>query len=129
MKNLGSGESKLETFISYLLIIGVVVSMVLLVTGLVLFYRSYGQFNILLQDKAMLIQGQNFFGFLWNLTDTGQLAGNAVLFITLGIAVLVLTPYLRVIASAFYFVLRKDYKYAVITVFVLIALTLSLALH
>ncbi len=54
---------------------------------------------------------------------------SAVFFITLGIVVLILTPYIRVIASVIYFGIRKDYKYVIITLFVLTALTISLYLH
>jgi len=129
MKNLGSGESRLETVISYLLIAGVVVSLVLIVTGMVLFYLTYGQMNILLSDKDMFVQGNNFFNFIYRLV-TGQYAvNNAVLFILLGIVVLLLTPFLRVVASVIYFAWRKEPRYVLITVFVLVVMTLSLALH
>jgi hypothetical protein len=48
---------------------------------------------------------------------------------TPGIVILLLTPYLRVVFSVLYFSFEKDYKYALITLFVLIVLTLSLTLH
>jgi len=48
---------------------------------------------------------------------------------TLGVATLILTPFVRVIASALYFVWRKNTKYVLITAFVLVALTVSLASH
>ncbi len=66
MKPLGSGESKLETVISYVLIVGVLVSLVLTVTGLVL-YRSYGHLDIQLTDPSMFLQAENFFSFLCGL--------------------------------------------------------------
>ncbi len=129
MNNLGSGESKLETAISYILIIGVVLSMVLLVIGIALFYHFSGKLSILLEDKAMFLQGQNFFGFLYGLFNLANAHNLALLFMTMGIATLILTPYIRVIASAAYFAFQKDFKYLFITVFVLVVLTLSLALH
>jgi uncharacterized membrane protein len=129
MKNLGSGESKLETVISYLLIIGVVASLVLISTGLVFFYLAYGHLNLLLSDQDMFIHGNDFFNFIYRLV-TGQYAmNNAVFFIVLGIVVLLLTPFLRVVASVIYFSWRKEGWYILITIFVLVALTLSLALH
>jgi uncharacterized membrane protein len=129
MKNLGSGESKLETIISYLLIIGVVASLVLIVTGLVLFYLAYGHLNLLLSDQEMFIRGNDFFNFIYRLVTRQYAMNNAIFFIVLGIVVLLLTPFLRVLASVIYFAWRKEPKYVLITVFVLVALTLSLALH
>jgi uncharacterized membrane protein len=51
---IGSGESKLETTISYLLIVGVVISLFLEVFGLILFYRSYANLNILESTVAFI---------------------------------------------------------------------------
>jgi len=127
--SLGSGESKLETLISYLLIAGVIVSLILETVGLILFCRFYGHLSIRLEDNSMFIQGQNFFSFLHGLFSQERLWSSGVLLMTLGIATLMLTPYLRVIASALYFVWKKDARYITITLFVLIALTVSLALH
>lgn len=128
MKNgLGSGESRLETAISYLLIGGVIASLVLEVIGLVLFYQTYGQLGIS-HDKTLFIQGRNFFTFVFDQVR-GNNEGAALRFMTLGIVVLLLTPYLRVVLSAFYFGREKNYKYVIITLFVLVVLTLSLILH
>ena len=44
----------------------------------------------------------------------------------LGIVVLMLTPYVRVVASVLYFGLAKNPKYLLITLFVLLVLTASL---
>ena len=129
MTSLGSGESKLETIISYLLIVGVVLSLMLETAGIVIFYRSRGHLDILLADKALFLQGQNFFIFLGGLFKGAHTSNNGILFMTLGIVTLVLTPFARVIASALYFAWRKDVKYVLITAFVLVVLTISLALH
>jgi uncharacterized membrane protein len=125
---LGSGESKLETIISYILIIGVVVSVILEVIGITLYYGSYGNLQIS-QNKSMFISGQNFFTFLVDQTQHLLGAQNALLFITLGLIILILTPYIRAITSAIYFASEKHYKYFLITLFVIMVLTLSLALH
>ncbi len=126
--SLGSGESKLETIISYLLVIGVVVSVMLEVIGIALYYGSYGNLQIS-QDKSFFISGQNFFAFV--IDQTQHLFGvqNALLFITLGLIILILTPYIRAVTSAIYFAWEKHYKYFLITLFVIVVLTLSLALH
>jgi len=129
MASLGSAESKLETIISYLLIVGVVLSLMLETAGIVIFYRSRGNLDILLADKALFLQGQNFFIFLGELLKGAHMSNNGILLMTLGIVTLVLTPFIRVIASALYFAWRKDIKYVLITAFVLVVLTISLALH
>ena len=129
LKELGSGESKLETTISYLLIIGVVLSLALEIAGIAIFYKSHGNLDILLQDKAMFIQGRDFFSFLYQLFARGPMQNTGIFLMTLGVAALILTPFVRVIVSAMYFAWKRDAKYMLITAFVLIALTISLALH
>ena len=129
LQGTGSGESRLETVISYLLIVGVIISLCLEVTGIIFFYRQYHNFNVMLENKAMFIQGQNFFVFLFNVARDEGMANSAVLFMTLGMATLILTPYIRVIASFIYFAWEQNYKYVLITAFVLVILTVSLTLH
>ena len=68
-QGLGSGESKLETVVSYILIIGVVISVLLEIIGISLFYRTYGNVQIS-QNKTVFISGQNFFAFILNQIPT-----------------------------------------------------------
>jgi uncharacterized membrane protein len=128
INRLGSGESKLETSLSYLLIAGVIVSLVLEIIGIVILYHSYGHLAIS-QDAGMFIQGHDFFSFIYQQFQGKHVAGSAVLFMTAGIIVLILTPYLRVVASVIYFGWEKNIKYVLITLFVLVVVTVSLALH
>jgi len=129
LKDLGSGESKLETTISYLLIIGVALSLALEIAGIAIFYKSHGNLDILLQDKAMFIQGRDFFSFLYQLFARGPMQNTGIFLMTLGVAALILTPFVRVIVSAMYFAWKRDARYTLITAFVLVATTVSLALH
>ena len=126
--SLGSGETKLETIVSYLLIAGVIVSVILEAIGIILYYGTYGNVQVS-QNQAVFISGKNFFAFI--IYQTQHLLGsqNALLFMTLGLIILILTPYIRAITSVIYFAWEKHYKYVLITLFVLIALTISLALH
>ena len=124
---LGSGESKLETGISYLLIGGVIVSLLLEVIGVIIFYHSYGSLAIS-RDAGMYIRGSDFFTFIREQFQK-HAQGNAIQFMTAGIIVLILTPYIRLIASVLYFGWEKNIKYVLITLFVLVVVTLSLALH
>ncbi len=127
-QSLGSGESRLETIISYILIIGVVATVVFEVIGITLFFGAYGNLQIS-QDRSVFISGQNFFAFIINQVQNLFVSQNAVSFITLGLIILILTPYVRAITSALYFAWEKHYKYVLITLIVLIVLTASLALH
>lgn len=125
---LGSGETKLETIISYLLMVGVVVSVTLITIGIILYSVTYGNSQVS-QAKSVFISGQNFFAF--TVYQIQHLFGqqNALLYMTLGLIILMLTPYIRAIASVIAFAWEKHYKYVLITLFVLVVLTLSLALH
>jgi uncharacterized membrane protein len=125
---IGSGESKLETTISHLLIIGVVFSLVLEAIGLILFYHSFANLNVL-ENEVVFIRGDNFFSFVITLFQGENMQNNAILFMSLGLVTLILTPYVRVISSVIYFAWKKNRKYLLVSLFVLVILTVSLALH
>jgi uncharacterized membrane protein len=127
-EKLGSGESKLETAISYLLIVGVIASLALELVGIVLLYRLQGNLDIS-SDPSLFIKGRDFFSFIYQQFAGKHPAGAGVFFMTAGIIVLILTPYIRLIASVIYFAIENNRKYVVITLFVLIVVTLSLTLH
>ncbi len=121
-------ENKLEAIISILLIVGVVVSVSLISIGLFLYYTTYGNLAVS-SSPDVHITGENFFAFIIQTAQNLFAAENALLFITLGIVILILTPYIRAITSFFYFTWERNWKYVLITLFVLIVLTVSLALH
>ncbi len=125
---LGSGETKLENAISYLLIIGVVVSVIFEIIGITLYFQSYGNLQVS-QASQVYISGENFFAFLYNTVTSLFANETALTFMTLGIIILILTPYLRAIASVAFFVWEKNKAYVLVTLFVLAVLTISLALH
>ncbi len=118
----------LESAVSYVLIVGVIASLLLEIAGMALFYRSYGNLAIS-QDKAFFIQGHDFFSFVFELLRGANHGSVAVVVMTAGIVVLILTPFVRVALSVVYFGWQKNFKYSVITIFVLVVLVLSLALH
>jgi uncharacterized membrane protein len=121
-------KSKLENSISYLLISGVLLSLTLLITGMVLLWQKQGNVAIS-QDPAVYVHGHDFFSFIYQEVTNGGLNGLPLQLITLGVVVLLLTPYVRVILSAVYFVRERNLKYVFITIIVLIILTISLTLH
>ena len=118
--------SKFELAISYLLGAGVASSLILLGTGSLLYYFDFGSLAFS-EKKALFLREKGFFYFLYDLLRGGNSQERALWTMTLGIAVLILTPYLRVLLSVFYFLWEKDFKFSFITFFVLLVLTLSLA--
>jgi uncharacterized membrane protein len=81
------------------------------------------------QSKAVFISGKNFFVFIVGQAPHMFGSMSALTFITLGLIILILTPYVRAITSVIYFAWEKHYKYVLITLFVIIVLTASLVLH
>jgi uncharacterized membrane protein len=124
----GSGETRLETIISYILIIGVAVSFTVLAIGLFIFYRAHGSWAIV-RNPSVFIASKNFFSFLINDVRGSASMPAAVRIMSLGVALLILTPYVRAVLSAIYFAAERNFTYFVITVFVLAVLTWSLAVH
>jgi uncharacterized membrane protein len=120
-------ESRLETAISYLLISGVIVSLLLEVAGVILYLRGHGNL-VISHDQGVFIQGRDFFSFIYQLWGN-HTGGTAILLMISGVVVLILTPFIRIILSVVYFGWEKNWKYVFITLFVLLVITLSLTLH
>ncbi len=123
-----SSGTKFELAISYLLAAGVVTSLILIAAGILLFYFQFGNLAIS-EKKVMFLQEKNFFYFLADLFRGENSQVMALWIMTLGIVVLILTPYARVLLSVLYFLWERDFKFSCITLLVLVILTLSLANH
>jgi uncharacterized membrane protein len=121
-----SRQQKMDMLVGYILLSGVLLSMALIVAGLVWRYIRTGG---LLFDYQLA--GMNLFQFVVSEIQSalrGQLRPR--LLVNMGIAVLMLTPYLRVVASVVYFsAVLRNWKYTVFTLFVLLVLTRSLFLR
>lgn len=128
LTNSNGDESGLETAISYLLVGGVVASLFLEIIGMASFYYSYGHLHIT-EKKGMFIRGDNFFRLIYGLLEGDYGQKDAVFLMTLGITILILTPYVRVILSILYFAWRKNIKYILMTIVVFMVLTTSLLFH
>ncbi len=124
-----SGEENLEAAISYILILGVMGSVMIETIGIVSYYQSNRNLSIVFQpDWAM--KGVDFFSYAGNLIRQLFLgAWTPLQMIALGIVLLMVTPYVRVVASVIYFGFAKNTKYLFITLFVLVVLTASLLAH
>ena len=125
---MGSGETTLETIVSVILIVGVVSSVFLEIVGMALYFSAHGDV-LISQDPSVFIHGENFFAFTILQIQSLLAAQTALVFMALGIIVLILTPYIRALTSVLYFGWEKNRKYVYITLFVLVVLTISLALH
>ena len=124
----GSGETKLENWVSRVLIVGVVISLILEGLGMLLLCLHSHSTAISWEPSAS-IHGRDFFTFLNRLVTETPAVPLPLHLMVLGIAVLMLTPYIRAVMSVFYFASVKNVKYLIITLFVLAILTISLAIH
>jgi uncharacterized membrane protein len=127
---VGNGEEshqlEMDVLVGYILLGGVLLSMALIVVGLVWKYVQTGGVRL---DYELA--GMNLFQFVVSevhLAILGEVRPR--LLINMGIAVLMLTPFFRVLASMVYFLaVLKNWKYTVFTLFVLLVLTASLFLR
>jgi uncharacterized membrane protein len=121
-----SASDRMDTIVGTLLLGGVLTSLALIIAGLVWRGLSTGH-SVLDQTLA----GHDVVELLGaDLRALGQGAVRPRLLISLGIVALLLTPYLRVLASMLFFAfVEHNWKYTAFTAFVLIVLTYSLVLR
>lgn len=116
----------METLVGSILLIGVLLSVALLISGSIWNWVSTGQLQV-----NYPIVGMNLFTFLT--TELRQATSGQVrpqLMISMGITALMLTPFTRVFVSMLYFALvERNLKYMLFTCFVLGVLTYSLFLR
>ncbi len=119
-------EFEMDALVGYILLIGVLASIALIVIGVIWRYAATGHLGL---DYS--ITGMNLFQFvLSSLREATDLHFRPRLFVNLGIATLMLTPYVRVTASMFFFAFaERNYKYTAFTAMVFVVLTYSLFLR
>lgn len=113
----------MDALVGYILLVGVLISLVLVATALIWQWINTGT---LIFDYRLT--GANLFQLV---VDEARLAAHGALrprmLLSLGIAMLMLTPFIRVLASMAYFIAAlKNWKYSVFTAIVLVTLTYSL---
>ena len=121
-------DSKLETYISVVLITGVIISLLLELAGLTFYYLQLGSLSIS-DNSAVFLRGNDFFSFIYHALAETSDNDIAIKLMTSGLIVLILTPFVRVLASVIFFGWVKNLKYVWITLFVLAVITVSLSLH
>jgi uncharacterized membrane protein len=116
----------MEALVGYILLVGVLLSLLLIVVGIVWHWISTGRLGL-----EYSIVGMNLFRFvIHDARDALQGMFRPRLFTNLGIAVLMLTPFVRVLASVLYFGFgARNWKYTLFTGIVLSVLTYSLFLR
>jgi uncharacterized membrane protein len=103
---------KLETIISYILIFGVVASVIIETVGIISHYYSEGNINITFEPRFAL-KGANLFIFIGS-TFQDFLRGSftSLNILNLGLALLMITPYIRVVS--FSGLLRHGQKHKIL---------------
>ncbi len=116
----------MEVLVGYILQIGVLLSMTLIAIGVVWRWLNTGVLGL-----DYTIAGVNFFEFVQS--DLQQVFAGTFrprLLVNLGIAALMLTPFVRVLASMLYFAIaERNWKYTIFTAIVFTILTYSLFLR
>jgi uncharacterized membrane protein len=116
-------HASMESVVGYILLGGVLLSVALIVGGLAWHWVTTGQLWF-----EYPVGGMDLARFIFS--DLQQLAVDPIrprYLVNLGIAVLILTPYVRIMASVLYFAfVARNWKYALFTALVLGALTYSL---
>jgi uncharacterized membrane protein len=118
-----AARSNIETVVGYILLGGVLLSVALIAGGLAWHWVTTGQLQF-----EYLVGGMDLARFITN--NLQQLIVGPIHprhLINLGIAVLILTPYVRILASVLYFAfVARNWKYTLFTASVLGVLTYSL---
>lgn len=119
-------QLEMDVLVGYILLCGVLLSVALIVAGLLWKYIQTG--GVRLEYE---LAGMNLFQFVVSEIHLAALGHfRPRLLINMGIVVLMLTPFFRVLASVVYFlVVLKNWKYTAFTLFVLLVLTGSLFLR
>jgi uncharacterized membrane protein len=115
--------STIDAVVSWVLRTGVVASVALVSTGIAWHWIATGETRL-----HYTLTGTNVLGFA--IDDIHAVFGDGFrprALVNLGIAVLMLTPYVRVLASLVYFAAERDWKYTVFTAFVFATLTYGVA--
>ena len=123
---MGMKISSLSLGISWILRIGVTVSLVLELAGVILYTIQTGSQSLDL-SAAWQFKGGNFFDFASTTVTSIGSNLSPLNVMSLGVMILMLTPYVRVVAGVIYYGVQKDWRYVGITLFVLAVITTGLA--
>lgn len=125
---MNNNQRKLELTISYILIAGVLISIILELSGIILYYYQNNNINLNFSPEWQL-SGSDFISFSVNSFQSLITNPSPIHLMVIGIVALMFTPYIRVIASLVYFGILRNLKYTLLTLIVFVILTLTLTLH
>ncbi|MEN2974951.1 MAG: DUF1634 domain-containing protein [Candidatus Caldarchaeales archaeon] len=108
----------LEDVISYALLIGVVSGLALCLGGVALYFYENRYSLEIIFDREWILSLDRL------ILEIGYI--NAYTISSIGIVIMIFTPYLRVLISLIYFAKIRDYRYILTTMIVLVLLTFSL---
>jgi uncharacterized membrane protein len=117
-----------EAEIGYVLIAGLTVSVAVILIG-ILGYAVQSGGSSIEYTAGWQMTGPDFFAYLWNLLVSLSLSQSPVATMSLGVVLLMLTSYVRVLATAVVFAFSKSAKYTLISLLVFLLLTLTLVTH
>lgn len=117
--------SSLSLGISWILRIGVTVSLALELAGVLLYTIQTGNQSLDLSTEWQF-KGGNFFNFASSTVTAVGTTLSPLNIMSLGVMILMLTPYVRVVAGVIYYGVQKDWRYVGITLFVLAVITTGL---
>jgi len=117
-----------ESFASYVLIGGLALSVALELIGISAFYAQSGGFNYQFTPQWQMT-GSNFFAYTFSLLDSVGTFQNPIAIMALGVVILMFTSYARVFTTLLHFAFVKNIKYTLISIFLFVALTITLFAH
>ncbi len=121
-------STRLETVMSWIFGVGIILASAFVITGIVLSHHPDGGLN-LLTERGDFIHKSNFFILINALVRSRNIPTGPLFFVTLGMVSLVLTPLLAVAAAFVYFAGKGDKKMAAVSLVVMAILVTSLAVH
>ena len=116
---------RMENLISHVLRLGVVVSLLVIVTGTVVSFIHHPGYLWSHEELGRLTSPDGFSMPSLHAVLASILAGRGQAIVMLGLLLLIATPVLRVAVSIVVFLIQKDMVFAWITMFVLTLLVLS----
>jgi uncharacterized membrane protein len=121
-------EIGLDSLLGIMLLGGVAASLALEVAGIVVYWFAEGGLSVS-RDPAAFLTAEGFFTLLGDMFRQGAARRSGLGLMTVGIVILILTPLARVVISLLFFAWKREPKYVVLTLLVLVILLVSLAVH
>ena len=117
--------TSLQVGIGWILRAGVALSLILESAGLFLNYLQTMDTGLPLEPSWLAGRG-NFFSFTYSAALSLGAGATPLSLIELGVAVLILTPYARIVAAIVYYLLERDWTYVSITFAVFLVINAGL---